>query len=109
MYMSIAGLLIIVAVVVILLGLWLGFRAWKNWNRKARAAGYASLAEYLRAAPHTDEEKRQAVDLALKGLVLCILGLIFPPLLVIGLFPLFFGTRKMIYASLGLGLVDEQE
>jgi hypothetical protein len=30
-----------------------------------------------------------------------------PPLLLVGLFPLFYGVRKIIYASMGLGLLDD--
>lgn len=76
-------------------------------RRKAREAGYSSLGAYLRAAPRTDAEKRDAADLALKGLVLCLLGLLFPPLLLFGLFPFFYGARKVVYASMGLGLADD--
>lgn len=75
--------------------------------RHARQAGYPSLAAYLRAAPQTDEDKRVAADLALQGLVVCLLGLLFPPLLLFGLVPFFYGTRKVIYASMGLGLSDD--
>jgi hypothetical protein len=77
-------------------------------QRQARAAGYPSLGAYLRAAPQTDEEKAAAVDLALKGLVICCLGLLFVPLLFVGLFPLFYGVRKVMYASIGLGLLDDE-
>ena len=38
---------------------------------------------------------------------MCLLGLVFPPLLLIGIFPLFYGTRKVAWASMGLGLVDD--
>jgi hypothetical protein len=76
-------------------------------RRKAKAYGYASLAAYLRAAPRTDDERRDAVDLALKGVVMCLLGLIFAPLLLVGLIPFFYGTRKLVYGSLGLGLMDD--
>jgi hypothetical protein len=76
---------------------------------KAREAGYSSLSTYLRAAPRTDAEKRDAADLALKGLVLCLLGLLFPPLLLFGLFPFFYGARKVVYASMGLGLADDAD
>jgi hypothetical protein len=78
-------------------------------RRNARLGGYPSLGDYLRAAPRTDEEKRDAVDLALKGLVICVLGLIIPPLLLIGLFPFFYGTRKVVYGSMGLGVVDDAD
>jgi hypothetical protein len=77
--------------------------------RKAREMGYPSLTAYLRAAPRTDEERRDAADLALKGLVVCLLGLLFPPLLLFGLIPFFYGTRKVVYASMGLGLADDPD
>ena len=67
------------------------------------------MGAYLRAAPQSDAEKRDAVDLALKGLVICILGLVFPPFFLFGLFPLFYGTRKLAWASMGLGLVDDAD
>ena len=76
-------------------------------GKRARRLGYASTRDYLRAAPRTDEEKRDAVDMALKGLALCVLGLLFPPFVLAGLIPLFYGGRKMAYSSMGLGLVDD--
>jgi hypothetical protein len=78
-------------------------------RHNARLAGYPSLGAYLRAAPRTDEEKRDAVDLALKGLVICLLGLLIPPLGLIGLFPFFYGTRKVVYGLMGLGIVDDTD
>jgi len=83
---------------------WLLLRGQRHMARKL---GYPSLSAYLRAAPQTDQEKRAAVDLALKGLVISLLGLLMPPVLLIGLFPLFYGVRKIAYASMGLGLVDD--
>ncbi|MEZ5316872.1 MAG: hypothetical protein R2752_05675 [Vicinamibacterales bacterium] len=85
------------------------FIVWRAVRRQARENGYRSTGEYLRAAPATDREKRQAVDLALKGLVICLLGGLFPPLLLIGLFPLFFGARKVAYATMGLGLIHDAD
>ena len=82
---------------------------WKRLRRNAQRAGYSSVTGYLRSTPGSDREKREAVDLALIGLVLCFLGLMFPPLLLIGLFPLFYGTRKIVYSAMGLGLVDDAE
>jgi len=81
----------------------------RDQQRKARRAGYASLSAYLREPPRTDEEKRDAIDLALKGGVVCLLGLLFPPLMLLGLLPLFYGTRKAIYGSMGLGLLDDSD
>jgi hypothetical protein len=81
----------------------------RSQQRKARHAGYPSLGAYLRAAPRSDDERRDAADLALKGAVICLLGFIFPPVLLIGLFPLFYGVRKLMYAQMGLGLVDDPQ
>jgi hypothetical protein len=78
-------------------------------HRRARGFGYASTWGYLQAAPRSDAEKRDAVDLALKGLACCVLGLLFPPFLLIGLLPLFYGGRKVVYASMGLGLIDDAD
>jgi len=101
-YLLIGGLVVPVAGAAALL--WVLVR---GQQRLARAAGFPSLAAYMRAAPQTDEEKRAAADLALKGLVICLLGLIFPPLLLVGLFPFFYGARKVVYTSMGLGLLDD--
>ena len=95
-----AGLL---AAVVLIVGVLWGQR------RKAREHGYPSLSAYLRAAPRSDAERRDAADLALKGMVICLLGVIFPPVLLIGLFPFFYGARKLLYAWMGLGLLDDAD
>lgn len=77
------------------------------FGRRARRFGYGSRRAYLQAAPRTDEERKDAADLALKGLVLCLLGLLLAPLVLVGLVPLFHGGRKLVYASMGLGLMDD--
>lgn len=96
---SLAGLIVGALVLVVSL--------LRSVRRQARQAGYPTMTAYLRAAPQSDQEKRDAADLALKGLAICFLGLIFPPLLLVGLFPFFYGARKLVYASMGLGLVDD--
>jgi hypothetical protein len=78
-------------------------------RRRAKRFGYLSVRAYLRAAPGTDAEKRDAADLALMGLTLSLLGLIVAPLVLLGIVPLFYGGRKLAYASLGLGLVDDAD
>ncbi len=100
-------LVVLAAAVAIVIGV--GVFVSRIYRRQARRAGYASLGAYLRATPRSDEEKRDAVDLALKGLVVCLLGLLFPPLLLIGIFPHFYGARKLANASMGLGLVDDAD
>lgn len=82
---------------------------WVSFRQRAKRFGYVSTRAYLRAAPRSDAEKRDAVDLALKGIVCCVLGLLLPPLVLVGLLPLFYGGRKLVYSSLGLGLLDEVE
>ena len=76
---------------------------------KASRFGYPTTRAYLRAVPRTDAEKQDAIDLALKGLVFCVLGLIFAPFILVGLVPLFFGARKIVWTSMGLGLVDDAD
>lgn len=88
----------------------IGIGLWRTYRRMARSGGYSSISAFVRAIPGSDEEKRDAVDLALRGVVLCLLGLAegpFFPLLLLGLPPLFHGTRKVGYSFLGLGLADD--
>ena len=98
-----------IPIAVALLAVGAGLLLLRSQRRHAQLAGYPSLVAYLRAAPRTDEEKRRAVDLALKGLAICMLGFIFSPLLLIGLFPFFYGVRKVMYGSMGLGLIDDTD
>ena len=97
----------------ILLGLALiitaGVKVWRAFRRRAGDAGYASLGAYLRATPRSEEEKKDAVDLTLTGVVICILGLVFPPLLLIGIIPLYYGARKLAYSVMGFGLFHDAE
>jgi len=101
--------ILVVPVLVVLFSAVATIMLFRSLRRRAREQGHPSTRAYLRAAPRTDEEKRDAADLALKGLVLCLLGLIFPPALLFGLIPLFYGARKVVYASMGLGLADPSD
>lgn len=74
---------------------------------RSKRLGYGSTREYLRAAPRSDAEKRDAAHITMVGLVYCMLGLILPAIVLPGLIPLFYGGRKLAYASMGLGLVDD--
>ena len=75
-------------------------------RRRGRSVGYDELSVYLRSVPDTEEQKLDALDLALKGAVLIVLGVIFPPLIIVGLVPLYFGLRKVTMTLMGLGLPD---
>ncbi len=109
MNVSIANLILTSLVVLAVIAIGVAVVIWRSLRRRAQRAGHASFGAYLRAVPQSDEEKRDAVDLTLQGLVICFLGLLFPPLLLIGLFPLFYGARKLVYVSMGLGLVDDAD
>lgn len=74
--------------------------------KRGRANGYASARNYLSAVPATDAQKLDSVDLALKGGVMVILGVLFPPLIFVGLVPLYYGIRKITLTLMGLGLTD---
>ncbi len=76
-------------------------------KRRAARLGYPSVKAYLLAVPQSDDQRRDAADLALKGLAICILGLIFAPLVFVGLVPLFYGGRKIAHALMGLGFAEE--
>ena len=85
--------------------------AWAFWKllalqRSARRGGYPSTMAYLRAAPRTDWEKREAVEMALQGLLLCFLAVLVKPFVFLGLVPLYFGVRKVALAWLGLDLLE---
>lgn len=98
------GVLVVLPIVVCLI---VAVAMWRGLGRRAVQFGYPSRSEFLRAAPATDEEKRHAADLMLKGVIICLCGLLFPPALLVGAIPLFYGARKVCYASMGLGLVDD--
>jgi hypothetical protein len=78
-------------------------------HRKAKRLGYTGRRAYLRAVPYTDAQRKDAADSALQGIIICALGTYFPLLLIVGIFPLFYGGRKVLYATLGLGLVDDAD
>ena len=105
MWVSLLPLLLIVLPLV--LATVVGISMWRRMKKQAVEFGYPSMGAFLRAAPATDAEKRHATDLMLKGVVICLLGLLFPPALLVGAFPLFYGARKVCYASMGLGLVND--
>ena len=99
----------IIIVVIVVLPLLCAVLAVSMFPKRAKRFGYSGTRAYLKAAPRSDEEKRDAADLALKGLACCLLGILFPPLVLAGLVPLFYGGRKFLYASMGLGLVDDPD
>lgn len=104
---GIPELLILLVVLLLPAYFIVGFMA--GAKKRARRFGYASAGAYLHAAPKSDAERRDAADMAIKGLVTALLGMFFAPIVLIGLVPLFYGGRKLAYAALGLGLVDDAE
>jgi hypothetical protein len=72
------------------------------WRNSVRRRGYPGLRAYLRELPQSEEEKLDAVELTLKGVAICAVGLLFPPLILIGLVPLYYGARKLASVTLGI-------
>lgn len=103
---GIPEILILMGLVFPLLGVLL---FWATFSRRARRFGYPTTLTYLRAAPRSDKERRDAADLAVKGLACCALGMLFGPFVLIGLAPMFYGVRKFLFASMGLGLLDDAD
>jgi hypothetical protein len=109
MKLTLFSAVLIVGIVIAAIAVCIAVLVVRKLRRDAKSAGYDSVGAYLKSPPRSDREKRGAIDLGLKELVICLLGLIFPPFLLIGIFPLFYGLRKMAYASLGLGFVEDAE
>ncbi len=78
------------------------------WRRRVRRRGYSGLMVYLRELPQTEEGRLDAVELTLKGVVICILGLLFPPIIVFGVVPLYYGGRKLAAITLGIEGTEEE-
>ena len=68
---------------------------------------YRGRRHLLEKVPVTDREKREAVELTLRGVMFCVLGLLFPPLVLLGLVPLYYGLRKLALASMGVDLLED--
>jgi hypothetical protein len=107
MSLSVAMLISLSSLIAVAVAVFIVARMVNGWRRAARAAGYSGLSEYLRSAPRSDQERKDSVDMALKGFIICVVGLLFPPLLLIGAFPLFFGGRKIAYWAVGLGVYED--
>lgn len=71
-------------------------------RRQARQMGYRNWSEYMRSVPKNDAEKKAAVEMAARGVVYCVLGALFPPLVIVGLFPLYRGLRKLGLLAAGV-------
>ena len=78
-------------------------------RQRARQAGYKGIFDHMRAVPRNDREKREAVNMAFRGLALCLIGIVLTPLLLIGLPPLYYGGRKITLALLGMDLLTDDD
>ena len=105
--MTVAGLILLALLAALAVSAAFMILVVKKLRQNATAAGYPGVGAYLRAVPRNDEEKRQAVDLALKGVILCALGLFFPPMILLGVVPFYYGSRKLILVWLGLDILAE--
>jgi hypothetical protein len=79
-------------------------------RKRALQAGFKRISDYMLAAPRNDQEKREAVDMAFRGLAICVVGIaIFEPLILFGVFPLYYGARKITLAVLGMDLIVDDD
>jgi hypothetical protein len=78
-------------------------------RQRARQAGFKGISDYMLAVPRNDREKREAVNMAFRGLALCLLGIVLTPLLLLGLPPLYYGGRKIILVLLGMDLLADDD
>ena len=78
-------------------------------RRRALQAGYKGIMDHMRAVPRNDQEKREAVDMAFRGLALCLIGIILTPLLLLGLPSLYYGGRKITLVLLGTDLLADDD
>jgi hypothetical protein len=90
---------------VILLVVWVGRTI---LARKARGFDFETVRSYLSAVPQTEAQMLDATDLALKGLVMTVLGILFAPLMFVGLLPLYYGFRKLILVQMNVALTDSE-
>ncbi len=77
-----------------------------RWRPRILRAGYPGLYAFLHCVPRTDAQKRDALDLTLRGLVLFIVGAVLQPLWVIGAFLFYYGIRKFCMIWMGLEILE---
>jgi len=73
-----------------------------RWRRRVMRAGKPGLMAYLRDIPRTDVEKRDALDLVLRGAVVFLIGLVAQPFWIIGAVLFYYGFRKLCMMWMGL-------
>lgn len=78
-------------------------------RRRAREAGYSGIHEFMMAVPRNEQEKREAVNMAFRGLALCLVGIVLTPLLLLGVPPLYYGGRKVALSLMGTDLLADDE
>lgn len=98
--MSLMGLIFLLILIVVLVLTSFLFRL----RKRSKMFGYQGVFAYLRAIPVTDDQLQDAINLTLQGLVICLFALLIPLLVILGVFPLYYGARKLLSSWLGLGL-----
>lgn len=90
---------------VLIVGLLLLLRV--RWRPRLLLAGYPGLMGYLRCVPRTDAQKRDALDLVMRGVVVFFIGLALPPLFIVGLVLFYYGLRKLCMIWMGLEILED--
>lgn len=99
LFITFGAVFVLAALVLI----WSGVAVWRT-RQKAEKAGFRRIGEYMRAAPRTDSERKEAVGMMMRGVALCALGVVFSPFALLGAVPLYYGGRKIALALLGMDL-----
>jgi Ca2+/Na+ antiporter len=97
-----------VMLILVLLLVW-SLIALARTHQRAREAGFKRISDYMLAVPRNDREKREAVNMAFRGLALCLVGIVFTPLLLLGVPPLYYGGRKITLTLLGMDLFADDD
>lgn len=101
----IAGL---IAAVILLVTIWVAVRVIARFRVSAAEFGYGGVRKYLRAIPKTDAERADAIELTMRGGLICLVGAIFPLIVLVGMFPLYYGVRKLLYVNFESGAGTDQ-
>jgi len=63
--------------------------------------GFSGVLQYLRAIPKGEAQRADAIELAVRGGAICLLAAVFPLLVLVGVLPLYYGARKLLYMHFG--------
>ena len=99
----------LIAMVILLVTILVALRVISRLRAAAAEFGYDGVRTYLRAIPGTNAERGDAIELTMRGGLICLVGAIFPLIVLVGMFPLYYGVRKLLYANFVLRAGTHQD